>query len=340
MPKEASRPLPWLREGLLGEPVAEVLALESLITEMEAACQRMAAPLIRLCNGIGEGQEIPLASTSLAWRMRAPLVALHNWVFAGDSDACDDIGKAALEDFINFIIMADSLASSWGWPKPDRQVHLLGLAMIRMRLENHVGILPGVPLPRMCEPQGLNVNEIAVLCGLKLTTVRNAVSRREIPYTRGGGIPLDSALDWMIQRSGFLYPHLNVADSNRRINGRLAVDWLTNNSDIVLERYISRLRLSIWRLGNGRRLALNAEGVRNCVLLLPNVNAGQLKGLGLERLDDRSEDSAAAMHRDALLLKDNDYLLQCQAPNLRSLEALVRLLAGLESVIDEEASSI
>lgn len=339
MLKGTSRPLALLQEPLLGQAASEVLAIEALVEEMEAASQAMAAPLLRLCNGVEDDQEVPLSAASLAWRMRGPLGALHDWVLAGAANAPMSVEFAVLEDFINFVAMARSLAESQGSPIPARLMHLLGLAMVRARLEVHIGLTPAIAMPQLPAALGLSVVEIAAVCGLKLTTVRNAVSRREMPHTRDDGVPLDEALDWMVQRSGFLYPHVNAASFDRRINGRLAAEWLANCGEVVFERYVSRLRLSLWHVTcNGRRLALNAEGVRNCVLLLPNIDAEDFGQLGLERLDDRSDDPAAEMHREALMLLPGESLWQCQAPTLRTLNALITQL-GCSEAIEQPADA-
>lgn len=327
MLKGTPRPLALLQDVLLGQPANDVLDISALIMEMEEACQLMAAPLLRLCTGNQDSRDVPLSAASLAWRMREPLSALHDWVLSKAPQAPASVEPTALEDFTNFVAMTRSLAESQGWPAPGRLMHLLGLAMTRSRLEAHFGLTPALPIPRAQVGGGLSVIEIAALCGLKLTTVRNAVSRREMPHTRDGGVPLDDALDWMVQRSGFLYPHINATTWDRRTNGRLAADWLATCHDVVFERYISRLRLSLWHIrSNGRRFALNAEGVRSCVLLLPDVEARTLEGLGLERLDDRSDDPAALMHREALMLSPAESLWQGQAPTLRSLNDLIERL--------------
>lgn len=324
MLKGSSRPLALLQEPLLGQAAGDVLAIAALVSEMEEASQTMAAPLLRLCNGVEDGKEVPLSAASLAWRMRGPLNMLHAWVLSDSTQTATPIEGPSLEDFINFVAMARSLAESQGTPAPARLMHLLGLAMVRSRLETHVGLSPAVELPMLVSFEGMSVVEIAAVCGLKLTTVRNAVSRREMPHTRDGGVPLNDALDWMVQRSGFLYPHINTASWDRRINGRLASDWLSNCSETAFDRYVSRLRLSLWHIqSNGRRLALNAEGVRNCVLLLPNIDAEAMRGVGLERLEDRSDDPAAEMHREALMLSPGESLWQCQAPTLRVLNELI-----------------
>lgn len=325
MLKGTSRPLALLQDALLGQPADDVLAISELVTELEEACQLMAPVLLRLCAGNADDRT---SASSLAWRMRGPLGALHDWVLSRTIKTPLNVEPTVLEDFINFVAMTHSLAESLGWPVPGRLMHLLGLAMTRARLEAHFGLEPALAMPGVQRGRGLSVVEIAALCGLKLTTVRNAVSRREMPHARDGGVPLDDALDWMVQRSGFLYAHINATTWERRTNGRLAADWLASAPHVVFERYISRLRLSLWHIqGNGRRFALNAEGVRNCVLLLPNVDARMLDGLGLERLDDRSNDPAALMHREAFMLSPSESLWQCQAPTLRSLNALIERLS-------------
>lgn len=338
MLKGTQRPLALLQEVLLGESAENALAINELIMEMDEACQLMAPALLRLCIDNEDDRENPLTASGLAWRMRDPLSALHDWVLSKATKSLD-VEPRLLKDFLNFVVMTRSLAQLQGWPAPGRLMHLLGLAMTRARLESHFGLDSAPILLKAQGTRGLSVVEIAALCGLKLTTVRNAVSRREMPHTREGGVPLDDALDWMVQRSGFLYAHINATTWNRRTNGRLAAEWLASSPHVVFERYISRLRLSLWHVqSNGRRFALNAEGVRNCVLLLPNVDAQLLEGLSLERLDDRSDDPAAMMHREAFMLAPSESLWQCQAPTLHSLNALIERL-GCDICDDQPVSA-
>lgn len=341
MRKGTSRPLALLQEPLLGKTANEVLAIEALEAELDRASQAVAEPLLRLCRGAAGDQPVSLNAASLAWRMHEPLITLHEWVLAKPTENVPvSVASADLEDFINFVVMACSLAESRGTQAPGRLMHLLGLAMVRVRLEMHTGLTPAITMPALPLAQGLSVVEIAAVCGLKLTTVRNAVSRREMPHSREAGVPLDEALDWMVQRSGFLYPHINAASWDRRINGRVASDWLANCAEVAFERYVSRLRLSLWRVtSNGRRLALNAEGVRNCVLMLPSIDVAELKGLSLERLDDRSNDPAAEMHREALMLLPGESLWQCQAPTLRSLQALIARLSDDDEMPELHATT-
>lgn len=330
MLKGSTRPLALLQESLLGQAASDVLAIGELEAEVDRASQALAAPLLRLCQGTEGDRGTALSAEQLAWRMREPLGVLHAWTLAITADGISaSMAPTSLEDFSNFVGMARSLAESRGAAGPSHLMHLLGLASIRARLEAHVGLTPLIALPTLWLSPGLSVVEIAAVCGLKLTTVRNAVSRREVPHSRETGVPLDEALDWMIQRSGFLYPHLNAASWERRINGRLASGWLAECAEVEFERYVSRLRLSLWRVtSSGRRLAINAEGVRNCVLLLPDMEEGALDGLGMERLDERSHDPAAEMHREVLMLGPGESLWQCQAPTLRSLKALIARLGS------------
>lgn len=327
MLKGNTGPLVLLQESLLGQAASEALTIDGLEAEMQLTCRMMAGPLTRLSRDGQNDSTVSTSAVSLARRMQAPLVALHQWVLAQAVEMPMEVGSEEFEDFVSFVVMARSLAESQGAAQPGRLMHLLGLATVRARLETHIGLTPAIDMPALATAGGLGVVEIAALCGLKLTTVRNAVSRREMVYTRVDGVPLDAALDWMVQRSGFLYAHINAVSWDRRINGRLAANWLANCSEVVFERHVSRLRLSLWHVTrSGRRLALNAEGVRNCVLLLPNIDAAAYRDLGLELMEDRSHDPAAEMHREALMLGPGESLWQCQAPTLRSLDALVILL--------------
>ena len=325
-----------LQASLLGQAVTDVLALPRLKAELEAACQAMVSPLQRLYLGsVAPRAAVPgLTADALVERMTQPLEALHDWVLEPRMMPSLGAGAAGLGDFWHLVVMTHSLDELAGRTPPLGLLHLLGIAKVRARLEQHAGlanVLPPYLSPRPAE-HGLSVTEIAALCSLKLSTVRNAVSRREMPFSKQFGVGFDDALDWMVQRSGFLYPHINAATRGRRINGRLAAEWLAASDSVVLERSVSRLRLSIWQLADSRqRIALNTEGVRSCVVLLPGVDNPQLAGLGLEALDDRSVDPTAAMHREALALQAGETLWQCQVPTMAVLGTLIERLRLSES---------
>ncbi|MDW5375460.1 hypothetical protein R6258_00880 [Halomonas sp. HP20-15] len=320
-----------LQESLLGQAVTDVLALPRLKAELVAACQAMVSPLQRLYLGnMASRAAVPgLTADALVERMTQPLEALHDWVLEPRIMPSLGAGAAGLSDFWHLVLMTHSLGELAGRTPPLRLLHLLGVARVRARLEQHAGlssVLPTYLVPHPAE-HGLSVTEIAALCSLKLSTVRNAVSRREMPFSKQRGVGFDDALDWMVQRSGFLYPHINAATRDRRINGRLAAEWLAASDSVVLERSVSRLRLSIWQLADCRqRIALNTEGVRSCVVLLPGVDSVQLSGLGLEALDDRSADPSATMHREALALRGEETLWQCQVPTMAVLGTLIERL--------------
>ncbi|WP_136067762.1 hypothetical protein [Modicisalibacter radicis] len=334
-----------LQESLLGQAVRDVLALPRLKAELVAACQAMVSPLQRLYLGnMAMRAAVPgLTADALMERMTQSLEALHGWVLEPRTMPSLGAGAAGLSDFWHLVLMAHSLGELAGRTPPQRLLHLLGIARVRARLEQHVGlanVLPAYLAPDPAE-HGLSVIEIAALCSLKLSTVRNAVSRREMPFSKLHGVDFDDALDWMVQRGGFLYPHINASTTGRRINGRLAAEWLAASDSVVLERTVSRLRLSIWQLADCRqRIALNTEGVRSCVVLLPGVEGARLAGMGLEALDDRSADPAATMHREALALRGDETLWQCQVPTMAVLGTLIERLRLGESrlMVADEAS--
>ncbi len=325
-----------LQASLLGQGVADVLALPRLKAELVTACQVMVSPLQRLYLGNMAARTATqgLTADALIERMTQPLEALHGWVLEPRILPSIGAGAAGLSDFWHLILMTRSLDELAGRTPPVRLLHLLGLAKVRACLEQHVGladVLPAYLVSQLAE-QGLYVNEIAALCSLKLSTVRNAVSRREMTISKHRQVGFDEALDWMVQRSGFLYPHINAATRERRINGRLAAEWLAASDSVVFERSVSRLRLSIWQLADCRqRIALNTEGVRSCVVLLPGVDSARLAGLGLEALDERSADPAASMHREALMLCGEESLWQCQVPTMGVLNSLIERLRLGES---------
>ncbi|MBZ9568538.1 MULTISPECIES: hypothetical protein [Modicisalibacter] len=317
-----------LQESLLGTAAGDVLSVDALTEELSTACHDLAGPLRRLCLGHEtESMDGPhaLSASALAVRMSETLCELQAWALAQPEEEASGLEAERLSDLWHLVAMAHSLGSVAGRGHPARLLHMMGLVALRLRLEKHAGITSTLPFSlQETEERGLSITEIAALCGLKLSTVRNALSRREMPYDRRVGVALDDALDWMVQRSGFLYPHINASTVDRRINGRLAANWLADRENVVFERSISRLRLSVWRLtDSGRRFALNTEGVRSCVLLLPHMLIDEIIDLPLDEWEERGQDPSAAMHREALGLETGVSLLQCQVPTLSCLEAVI-----------------
>ncbi|WP_208670730.1 hypothetical protein [Halomonas sp. TA6] len=220
-----------------------------------------------------------------------------------------------------------------------RLAHLLALARLRLKLEPGGEVASTIAEEfglKLDNPGYLDAHEIAAACQLRVATVRNAVSRREVHVKGDRGVEIGEALDWMVQRRGFLYPTINLLSTERRINGLLANRQLHADERVEALRQVSRLRLSLWKVrANGRCFGINAEGLHQCLLTLPANDIDTLMGCCSVHFEDRSEDPSIRLYRQSFQ-SAHDPILQAVIPNMASLNAVVGCLAG-EGIIGAAA---
>lgn len=328
-----------LQDALLGQSARVLFDDDVLMVDVAHACDEAAGPLRRLS---GSSSEASWRGDSLKHQM---LEAAQYWkaLACGEQSLLgwlEEIAESGetLKDFVDFVTLTRALAmhrDGAGWPRLE---HLLGLASLRLKLD------PDTQLAETtAERLGLVIHhpgvvdhrEIAAACSLKLATVRNALSRREMRYRRGQGVPVGEAVDWMIKRKGFLYPAVNAAGRERRINGRLAMTHLSKLPEVELRRRISRLRLSEWQVrATGRRFAINSQGVQHCLMMLPIDDVEPLRRLGVQALENRSGDPGARLYVESFLIAPGQQLWQCRVPTMAVLDALIAYLAKQEEDIE------
>ncbi|MFC3285234.1 hypothetical protein [Litchfieldella rifensis] len=321
-----------LQDALLGQPARLLFNDSALMVDVTSACDEMAGPLRRLSGSSSEaswcGDSLKHQMLEAAQRWKALACgerSLLNWL-----DEVPGAGET-LKDFVDFVALTRALAaqrSGSGWPRLE---HLLGLAALRLKLDpaSELAETTAERLGLVIHRPGIvDHREIAAACSLRLATVRNALSRREMHYRRGQGVVIGEAVDWMIKRKGFLYPVVNAASRERRINGRLAATHLAKLPEVELRRQISRLRLSEWQVrASGQRFAINSQGIQHCLVMLPIDDAEPLYRLGVQALENRSHDPGARLYLESFPTAPGQRLWQCQVPTMAVLDALIAYLA-------------
>lgn len=321
-----------LQDALLGQPADVLFDDDALSADVASAGEEVAEPLRRLSGGryeplkSGDCLQYQMIRAALQWKALAcGKQDLQQW----RTEASDV--THILKDFVDFVALTRAVAmqhSKVGWPRLE---HLLGLAALRLKLD------PSPALAKMvAERVGLMIQhpgvvdhlEIAAACSIRLATVRNALSRREMRFRRGEGVEIGEAMDWMIKRKGFLYPAVNAASRERRINGRLAAAHLAQLPEVEHRRQISRLRMSEWQVcATGQRFAINSQGIQHCLMMVSLDDAEPLKLLGAQALENRSDDPAARLYQESFLTAPGQQLWQFQVPTMAVLEGLIDYFA-------------
>ncbi|APX93178.1 hypothetical protein BWR19_09685 [Halomonas sp. 1513] len=296
-----------LDSRLLGNSLTELFAPAQLIDDVQWVSGVAGPSLQRLLHVPALRERSPqrdalgkMPELALAWRRLAcGEVGLNDWLPQYDGD------WAAYSDFVSFVVYASTLAELQDRPSLHRLQHLLGLAALRLKLDPLIHRQPELAVRlglTINAPGYLSALEIAAACQLRVASVRNAISRREMVADTAHGVPIHTALDWMVQRRGFVYPLINAITPGRRINGRLANQWLLQDPRVEQLRRVTRLRMMQWRvLGSERCFGINEQGLHHCLITLPADDAEGLVAAGLEGLEDRSDDSAVALYRQSFV---------------------------------------
>lgn len=325
-----------LHDELLGQSMATLFDDDLLLTDVAVACEEVVDPLRRLSgarHGAPETNDClrqQMIGAARHWKKLAcGLFSLNDWlVQTAEHD------QHTLKDFVDFVALTRALATQrnkQGWPRLE---HLLGLATLRLKLD------PSVTLARTVaqrmglvirQPGTVDHREIAAACSIRLATVRNALSRREMSPQPKGGVSIGEAMDWMIKRKGFLYPAINAESPGRRINGRLAASFLAQSLAVEHRRRISRLRLSEWQVkATGHRFAINDQGVQHCLVMLVIADIEPVRRLGAQALENRSHDPTAKLYQESFPTGPGQQLWQFKVPTMAVLEAFVAHLGEHE----------
>ncbi|SDK87322.1 hypothetical protein SAMN05192555_101399 [Franzmannia pantelleriensis] len=341
-----------LDSRLLGSSLATLFAPAQLIDDVQRVSGVAGPSLQRLLHvpALRERSSqrdalSKMPELALAWRRLAcGEVGLTAWLPQHDGD------WAAYSDFVSFVVYASTLVELHEQASLGRLQHLLGLAALRLKLDPLIHCQPELARRlglSIGSPGYLSPVEIAAACQLRVASVRNAISRREMMADAARGVPIEAALDWMVQRRGFLYPVINAITPGRRINGRLANQWLLQDPRVEQLRRVTRLRMMQWRvLGSGRCFGVNEQGLHHCLLTLPASDPEGLAAAGLEDLEDRSGDSAVALYRQSFASVAVAEEAAAEAPihqgvvaTMQALDVLLDYLAEPTATCDDVADS-
>lgn len=316
-----------LHPGLLGQRLERVLTASVVAEDLEVASRSIVGSLQSLLKH-SESE----SSNEATWWARLNKQA-ERWrsLILGESPLVADRALDC-QDFVAFVALLRGLEHRRDQVESvQRLEHMLALGALRLKLEPEPGLVQARHLNLQLNNPGFVVSrEIAAACQLRESTVKNALSRRELALTAGKSVALEEALDWMIQRRGFLYPMINVRYQSRRINGRIAHEVLRKDPRAEWIRHISRLRLSEWRLqDDAYRFVLNSQGVHQCQIMLPGLDGDILSSLGMTGLMDRSSDTQARLYRESLALKEGVTLWQGTVPTMKVLDALLDYLVSV-----------
>jgi hypothetical protein len=311
----------WVQPCLLGQPTHRVLTTGRLKEEMRLINKAMLNTLNLFAPQARQGRTQHKHGFDRC--METAAMQLRQYAL-GQSDipgllhtGLEEV-SGVLRDFSHFSAMAQTACRLQGLADPVLLPHLLGLAMVRYKIESYwqdeVGQEPN-------DAGFLSHDEIAAACELKLTSLRNAVSRGELSQSEAGLVPIPQALDWMLTRQRCLFLKLARNLPSRQINGKMASLWLERQPTASEVKTISRLRLKLWRLGEqGTLIAVNT-GVRQCILTLPFVPPAIDSHDVL--ITDRSHDKAADLLRKGLGVPGSAPIWQIRLKGREAFESFV-----------------
>lgn len=314
----------WIQLPLLGRSAHRALnevrlaeetqrASEAMLTTLDLIAPQAPHDRVRLVHSIDRSME----TAAIKLRQYALGQSPADSRFGQEGIRSGDV-KGGIRDFMHFTAMAQTACRLQGQPSLVLLPHLVGLAMVRHKIEALWQEESGVS---SADTQYLTHEEIAAACELKLTSLRNAVSRGELPQSDGTCVPIRQALDWMLVRQRFLFLRLARSLPSQHINGKMASLWLDRQPTAEAVKTVSRLRLTLWRLGEqGTLIAVNT-GVRQCILTLPFVPPS------LESheifVTDRSHDKAADLLRKGLGVSPSSPIWQVRTKGREAFERLV-----------------
>ncbi|TDX32072.1 hypothetical protein DFO67_10220 [Modicisalibacter xianhensis] len=313
----------WIQLPLLGRSAQRALnevrlaeetlrASEAMLTTLDLIAPQAPHDRVRQVHSIDRCMET--AAIKLRQYTLGQSLADSGFGQEGSSDGV----KGVIRDFMHFTAMAQTACRLQGQPSLVLLPHLVGLAMVRYKIEALWQEESGV---NSADTQYLTHEEIAAACELKLTSLRNAVSRGELPQSDGACVPIRQALDWMLVRQRFLFLRLARSLPSRHINGKMASLWLGRQPTAEAVKTVSRLRLTLWRLGaQGTLIAVNT-GVRQCILTLPfappSLESHEIF------VTDRSHDKAADLLRKGLGVSSSSPIWQVRMKSREAFEKLV-----------------
>lgn len=258
-----------------------------------------------------------------------------------------DLVEDDILDFRAFVGIGAIAAELYSTTSYKSLSHLLAVFLLRYKIEwilfgekdgSHRGVFLGEYDLSSAHPEVekyFSIEEVAIASGLKLETVKNALSRREIPRDRLKRIPALPAIGWVSRKEQFPWRvTCHFLDDRLPINGQTADAWLdvmTDWEQIYVEPQGS---VSTWRIPRSNRyVMINSGGRRKCILTLPFEPDEGLLSLGVLDRADRSHESTSHFHDRGFPGGRPAKLWQVTVPSLRVLKAVVEHFAHLSLAI-------
>ncbi|SFH71233.1 hypothetical protein [Modicisalibacter xianhensis] len=315
----------WIKLPLLGQSAHRALdevrlaeetqrASEAMLTTLDLIAPQAPHDRVRQVHNIDRSME----TVAIKLRQYALGQSPADSRFGHEGRKRSEDVKGGIRDFMHFTAMAQTACRLQGQPSLVLLPHLVGLAMVRHKIE---ALWQEEGDVSSADTQYLTHEEIAAACELKLSSLRNAVSRGELPQSDGTCVPIRQALDWMLVRQRFLFLRLARSLPSQHINGKMASLWLDRQPTAEAVKTVSRLRLTLWRLGEpGILIAVNT-GVRQCILTLPfappSLESHEIF------VTDRSHDKAADLLRKGLGVSPSSPIWQVRTKSREAFEKLV-----------------
>ncbi|MEC9483649.1 MAG: hypothetical protein UMU75_10070, partial [Halomonas sp.] len=259
----------WLQSDLLGQPAGQLLAWPRLEAEVQRGGQATVTTLHLFApqSAASRRQQVDDFIQCLSVAMRR----LQHYALGHAVQGARPVGSvvALLRDAMHFLAMAETALHIQGQVPLLRCAHLVGLALVRYKLEAHWGLHGKQAVLLHGEPGRLCHDEVAAACELQPASLRNAMSRGELEGADATSIPVEAALDWMLTRQHFLFLSVARQLPSRQINGKVASLWLDQQPGATRIKQISRLRMELWHLGETAMPVGVNTGVRHCTLTLP-----------------------------------------------------------------------
>lgn len=329
-----------------GLPIPEALDTEQIceaIKDIAAFATSTLPTLLYTGEYPREDSNVMANSDIVTKRFTAIAEMLYRFAVLDHVELPENVGTLEddLIDFRAFVGLGAIAAEYYGEASYQSLCHLLAAFLVRYKVERILSMdrsfgyeeafLGGHEL----SPAGLEdahfitVEEISIATGLKLETVKNAVSRGELQRDRQKRIAAWPAIAWMSRKDGFPWGVTSYfLDARLPLNGQHADAWLSTMTD--WERIYSEPQgtVSTWRVPRSHRYVMtNSGGRRQCVLTLPFKPSNELMAVGLTNKADRSNESTSHFHDRGFPGGRPAQLWQVTVPSLEAFKGAIEILS-------------
>lgn len=248
-------------------------------------------------------------------------------------------------DFRTYLGIAAIAAEFYGECDYTYLRRLVAVVMVRYKIERHLcqqndidsgAFVGSYDLPA-ASPENIDLSpeEVAVAAGMKVQSVRNTLTSKELTKLPSGEIPINEAIHWISRKQGFCWPVTCMhIDDTLFLSGKLANQWLEDMTSLERGYQDPQRIVTSWRVPRSNlHVVVNANGMRKCVLSLPFEPDEALLALGLTDERDQSRKPKSPVYDRAFPGGRPTQLWQVTVPTLRVLKAVIEALCqrGLKS---------